>query len=62
MTAMCWLHAEGDEHPVTLLVGVRLPDSMTAANVVPADLRCARAYPDQDMLPATEINVELVRS
>jgi hypothetical protein len=62
MPSMCWLHPEGDEHEVTLLVGVRLPDSMTAANVVPADLRCARQFPDECMLPATEINVEVVRS
>jgi hypothetical protein len=58
VTAQCWLHPEGEEHDVTLLVGVRRDDGQ----VEPADLRCARAFPDEDMLPATEINVEVVRS
>lgn len=58
MTAQCWLHDEGQEHDVTLLVGVRRDDD----RVVPADLRCARAFPDEDMLPATAIDVEAIRS
>lgn len=55
---MCWLHNSADEHPVILLVGVRLPN----ASVVPADLKCARPYSIESMRPDTEINVELVAS
>ena len=58
MTAQCWLHPEGDEHDVTLLVGVRLDDGQ----VVPAETRCARQVPDDMRVPATEINVEVIRS
>lgn len=58
MIAQCWLHPTGDEHDVTLLVGVRVADGET----VPADLRCARTVDDDMMVPATEINVEVVRS
>lgn len=58
MTAQCWLHPGGGEHDAVLLVGVR----MDCDEVVPADLRCARAYPDEQIVPATEINVEVIRS
>lgn len=58
MPTLCWLHPEGEEHGVTLLVGVRGDDGRT----VPADLRCARRVLDWRVVPATEINVEAVRS
>lgn len=58
MAAQCWLHPTGQEHDVTLLVGVRHGDGQ----VVPADTRCARLVPDDLKVPATDINVEVIRS
>lgn len=58
MAAQCWLHPEGEEHDALLLVGVRHGDG----RVVPADTRCAREFPEDLRVPATEINVEVIRS
>ena len=60
MPAQCWLHPTGEEHDVTLLVGVRVDED--TQRVVPADLRCARQVPDDLMVDATQINVEVIRS
>lgn len=60
--AQCWLHpADSGTHAVALLEGW-LTDR---GDVIPAELRCARAQgPGEDWRrrPASDINVQAVRS
>jgi hypothetical protein len=58
VTALCWLHPTGEEHGTVMLVGVRMDDGQ----VLPANTRCARLVPEWRLLPATDINVEVIRS
>ena len=58
MPAQCWLHPTGEEHDTVMLVGVRQDDGQ----VIPADTRCARDEQEWRLTPATEINVEVIRS
>lgn len=62
MAAQCWLHpADADVHDADLLEGWLLDGGV----VIPVALRCAREQgPGQDWRrrPATDINVEAVRS
>lgn len=51
MAARCWLHSQGGEHDVVVLVGVRSED----AGVVPADLDCAKSRGLEDWIEDPEL-------